>query len=88
MCVLVSVIAIVGGLYFYLKERNEGRCKKCKSGLIVFKVLGRPNWEWCPRCDAVYDESGQYQGILAELEDNGTLEEIENQACFGCRVQR
>lgn len=71
MCVLVSGIAIVGGLYFYLKERNEGRCKKCKSELIVFK-----NWEWCPRCDAVFDESGKHRGTLNELEDNGTLDKL------------
>lgn len=66
-------------------ERN---CKLCGSELIVFKVFGRPNWEWCIQCDAVYDEHGQHLGTLKELEDNGTLEEIENQACFGCRVQR
>lgn len=77
MCVLVSVIAIVGGLYFYLKERNEGRCKMCKSELIVFKVFGRPNWEWCPRCDAVFDESGKHRGTLKELEDNGSLDMLK-----------
>lgn len=79
MCSLVSIISIVAVVYFHFKEKNEGRCPKCKTELIVFKVFGRPNWEWCPRCDAVFDESGQHRGTLKELEETGTLEEIEKE---------
>jgi hypothetical protein len=55
-------------------------CPRCGATLTVFKVFGTPNWELCQSCDAVYDEHGQHRGTLTELEDNGTLEEIENQA--------
>ena len=80
MCSLVSVFSIVAVLYFHIEEKDDGRCPKCKAELIVFKVFGKPNWEWCPKCDAVYDNDGQYRGTMTELEGNGTLEEIENQA--------
>lgn len=45
-------------------------CPNCGSELIVFKIWGSPNWEWCQNCDAVYDDHGENQGTRKDLEEN------------------